>query len=44
VAQSFGGGGHACAAGLNVASDAAMFFPRLVVALGAQLERADAAR
>lgn len=44
VAQLFQGGGHACAAGLNVASDATTFYPRLVAALAAHLAKTDAAR
>jgi len=44
VAQQFKGGGHACAAGLNVATDADTFFPRLVEVLTAHLAAVDAAR
>ncbi len=44
LAQQFKGGGHACAAGLNVASDAPTFYPRLVAALTAHLAAIDAAR
>lgn len=44
IARSFGGGGHACAAGLNVAADAAAFYPRLIAALSARLAAVDATR
>jgi phosphoesterase RecJ-like protein len=38
VAGQFGGGGHACAAGLNVAGEnLATFYPRLVAALAGRL-------
>jgi phosphoesterase RecJ-like protein len=38
VAGQFGGGGHACAAGLNVAGETlATFYPRLVAALSGHL-------
>lgn len=38
VAGQFGGGGHACAAGLNVAGETlAAFYPRLVAALAGRL-------
>lgn len=45
VAAQFNGGGHACAAGLNV-KDATIvtFYPRLVAALAAQLREVDARR
>jgi phosphoesterase RecJ-like protein len=45
VAAQFGGGGHACAAGLNV-KDAKIvsFYPRLVAALAAQLRAVDERR
>jgi phosphoesterase RecJ-like protein len=42
VAAQFGGGGHACAAGLNVAGETnATFYPRLLAALTEQLRRVD---
>jgi phosphoesterase RecJ-like protein len=42
VAGQFGGGGHACAAGLNVQGEKiATFYPRLVAALAGQLARVD---
>jgi phosphoesterase RecJ-like protein len=42
VAAQFGGGGHACAAGLNVAGEtSATFYPRLLAALTEQLRRVD---
>lgn len=42
VASVFNGGGHACAAGLNVKSTTTVdFLPRLVEALAAQLERSE---
>jgi phosphoesterase RecJ-like protein len=42
VAGQFGGGGHACAAGLNVPGEqAATFYPRMVAALTEQLRRVD---
>ena len=45
VAGRFGGGGHACAAGLNVPGEkAATFYPRLLAALAEQLRAVDAAR
>lgn len=45
VAAQFGGGGHACAAGLNVKGEtAATFYPRLLAALTAQLQSAGAGR
>lgn len=43
VAKQFGGGGHACAAGLNVEnSSIAEFEPQLVKALGEHLKRLEA--
>jgi len=42
VAAQFGGGGHACAAGLNLKESAAAFKPRLLAALAAQLAAVDA--
>jgi phosphoesterase RecJ-like protein len=45
VAGRFGGGGHACAAGLNVPGEkAATFYPRLLAAITEQLRAVDAAR
>lgn len=44
IAVAFGGGGHACAAGLNVKSDLASFYPQLIAAIAAQFQRIDAAR
>jgi bifunctional oligoribonuclease and PAP phosphatase NrnA len=45
VAARFGGGGHACAAGLNVAGEAiATFYPRLVAAIEQQLRAVAAGR
>ena len=45
VAGRFGGGGHACAAGLSVQGErAAVFYPRLVAALAEQLRATDSAR
>ncbi len=42
VAAQFGGGGHACAAGLNVAGEKSeTFYPRLLAVLTEQLRRAD---
>ena len=39
IAKQFNGGGHACAAGLNVEnSSIAEFLPQLVEAIGKQLE------
>jgi phosphoesterase RecJ-like protein len=43
VAAEFGGGGHACAAGLNVKSAPADFQSRLVAALARRLAAVDAA-
>lgn len=45
IAAGFGGGGHACAAGLNAKGlTLAEFQPRLVAALAAQIAAVDAAR
>jgi phosphoesterase RecJ-like protein len=44
VAALFGGGGHACAAGLNQKSGLAGFRPRLIAALAEQLRAVDAGR
>jgi phosphoesterase RecJ-like protein len=44
VAQLFKGGGHACAAGLNVAGGVDAFLPQLVLALTAHLAAVDAGR
>jgi phosphoesterase RecJ-like protein len=45
VAGRFGGGGHACAAGLNVPGEQiATFYPRLVAVLAEQLRAVDAGR
>jgi bifunctional oligoribonuclease and PAP phosphatase NrnA len=44
VAVSFNGGGHACAAGLNVPGDLASFYPALIAALTVQLANVDARR
>ncbi len=44
IAALFGGGGHACAAGLNLKSDGADFYPRLVTALHRRLAEVDAQR
>jgi phosphoesterase RecJ-like protein len=42
VAGRFGGGGHACAAGLDVPGEkASTFYPRLVAVLAEQLRRVD---
>jgi phosphoesterase RecJ-like protein len=39
IAKQFGGGGHACAAGLNVENSSIKeFYPQLMQAIGAQLE------
>jgi phosphoesterase RecJ-like protein len=38
IAAQFNGGGHACAAGLNVRETAATFLPRLLAALAAQID------
>ncbi len=42
VAAKFNGGGHACAAGLNLKSDTQNFYPRLVAAFADRLALADA--
>ncbi len=42
VAAQFNGGGHACAAGLNLKESAATFKPRLLAALAAQIAAVDA--
>lgn len=44
VAAQFNGGGHACAAGLNLKSGAEGFYDRLVTALSARIVAVDAAR
>jgi phosphoesterase RecJ-like protein len=44
IAARFGGGGHACAAGLNVPAGTAHFRADLLAALGEQLRVVDAAR
>ncbi len=44
VAAQFNGGGHACAAGLNLKSCADDFYPRLVAAMAARLTVVDEAR
>lgn len=44
VAAQFGGGGHACAAGLHLKRDTADFHARLVAAMAEGLARADAER
>ena len=45
VAGQFGGGGHACAAGLNVAGEkATTFYPRLVAVLEKQIRAVDGGR
>ncbi len=44
VAAQFNGGGHACAAGLNLKSGAENFYERLVAALAARIAAVDAAR
>ena len=38
IAAQFNGGGHACAAGLNHPEGVAKFYPRLIAALGRQLD------
>jgi phosphoesterase RecJ-like protein len=43
IAAQFGGGGHACAAGLSLAATPAEFRARLVTALAAQFAAVDAA-
>lgn len=42
IAGQFNGGGHACAAGLNLKKDTADFYPRLVAAITRQLALVDA--
>jgi phosphoesterase RecJ-like protein len=42
IAAQFNGGGHACAAGLNLKTGAADFYPRLVAALARQIAVVDA--
>jgi len=44
VAAQFNGGGHACAAGLNLKSDTENFHPRLVAAFAKRIAIADAAQ
>ncbi|QYM80372.1 bifunctional oligoribonuclease/PAP phosphatase NrnA [Horticoccus luteus] len=44
IAGQFNGGGHACAAGLNLATDAKDFQARLVAALSRQINQVDGAR
>ncbi|MBI5771694.1 MAG: bifunctional oligoribonuclease/PAP phosphatase NrnA [Verrucomicrobia bacterium] len=44
VAAQFSGGGHACAAGLNLKSGAENFYARLVAAMQARLAIVDAAK
>jgi phosphoesterase RecJ-like protein len=44
VAQQFGGGGHASAAGLNFPDNLAHFYPRLIAALSQRLVEVDAAK
>jgi bifunctional oligoribonuclease and PAP phosphatase NrnA len=44
IAAAFGGGGHACAAGLNVSGAPAVLYPALIAAVAAQLARVEAAR
>lgn len=44
VAAQFNGGGHACAAGLNLKSDTENFHPRLVAAFANRIAIADAAQ
>lgn len=44
VAAQFNGGGHACAAGLNLKTGTADFYARLVMALAGSLARVDAGR
>ena len=42
IAKQFSGGGHACAAGLNVAdSSIKEFYPQLMAAIGAHLDTID---
>ncbi len=44
IAAEFNGGGHACAAGLNLKSGSADFYPRLVAALTKRMAAVDAAK
>jgi phosphoesterase RecJ-like protein len=44
VAAQFNGGGHACAAGLNLKSGTENFYPRLVAALSARVAAVDAGK
>jgi bifunctional oligoribonuclease and PAP phosphatase NrnA len=44
AAARFNGGGHACAAGLNVSTDTENFYARLVSALAERIAAVDAAR
>jgi bifunctional oligoribonuclease and PAP phosphatase NrnA len=44
VAAKFNGGGHACAAGLNLKTDTENFYPRLVAAFADRIALADAAQ
>ena len=44
VAAEFNGGGHACAAGLNLKTGAGDFFPRLLAALAGRIAAVDAGR
>jgi bifunctional oligoribonuclease and PAP phosphatase NrnA len=44
IAAAFGGGGHACAAGLNTRDDVATLYSKLIATIEAQLTRIDAAR
>ena len=44
IAAQFNGGGHACAAGLNLKQGAENFRPRLVAALAAQIAAVDESR
>ena len=44
VAAQFNGGGHACAAGLNLKSETENFYPRLVAAFANRIAIADAAQ
>jgi phosphoesterase RecJ-like protein len=44
IAAEFNGGGHACAAGLNLKKDTENFYPRLLAALARQIAVVDAQR
>jgi phosphoesterase RecJ-like protein len=44
IAAQFNGGGHACAAGLNLKTDTANFYERLVAAIAQSIAAVDAAR